>query len=556
MLIVCTSVYFAVKDKVFQDSSKSNPNKNTNHQTETNHSSKLSTEEILNNILSSAKQGEIPNQKNIQVGNTSLKELTEQFGESTQKDQVANGTYLTYQKQGFTVGYDHQNRIYEVRSYDSNIQQIHYDDIMKQLKKPSKIKYYKDQQVDQIILVYELPNQIELKFILPRPTSENNNPTLHHTSVSMIDELTPSTGTKLDQLLNAMTLQEKIGQMIISGFYGPNYSNSLKELVEQYHIGGFIFYNENLTNNSQTVKLVNTIKAANKNNHLPILFGVDQEGGRVSRLPGNLGQIPSNEIIGKKNNGQFSFEIGQILGEQLQAFGLNMDFAPVLDVNSNPKNPVIGDRSFSNNPKTVSNLGIQTMKGIQSEKIIPVVKHFPGHGDTSVDSHLELPVVNKSYTDLKSLELIPFKDAINQNADAVMVAHILLPKIDPKYPASMSKMIITSMLRDDLKYNGVVMTDDMTMDAIGKNYNLEKAAVTSILAGSDIIMVAHDPNKVKAVYKEIETAVKNKTISEERINESVKRIILLKQKYKLDNNQVKPTDLQKLVEKTNKLLNK
>ncbi|WP_141437759.1 MULTISPECIES: beta-N-acetylhexosaminidase [unclassified Bacillus (in: firmicutes)] len=549
-----------MKDKVFQDSSKSNPNKNTHHQTETetetNQSSQLSTEEILNNILSSAKQGKIPDQKNIEVGKTSLKDLTEQFGESTQKDQVANGTYLTYQKQGFAVGYDHQNRIYEVRSYDANLQKIHYDDIMKQLKKPSKVKYYKDQQVDQIILVYELPNHMELKFILPRPTSENNNPTLHHTSVSMIEQLNPSTGSNLEQLLSTMTLQEKIGQMIFSGFYGTNYSNSLKELVEQYHIGGFIFYNENLTNNSQTVKLVNSIKAANRNNHLPILFGVDQEGGRVSRLPGNLGQIPSNGIIGKKNNGRFSFEIGQILGEQLQAFGLNMDFAPVLDVNSNPKNPVIGDRSFSNNPKTVSNLGIQTMKGIQSEKIIPVIKHFPGHGDTSVDSHLELPVVNKSYTDLKSLELIPFKDAINQNADAVMVAHILLPKIDPKYPASMSKIIITSMLRDDLKYDGVVMTDDMTMDAIGKNYNLEKAAVTSILAGSDIIMVAHDPNKVKAVYKEIETAVKNKTISEERINESVKRIILLKQKYKLDNHQVKPMDLQKLVEKTNQLLNK
>ncbi|WP_142339182.1 beta-N-acetylhexosaminidase [Bacillus sp. AFS055030] len=540
---------------MFQDSSNSKPNKNTNQQTETNHSSQLSAEEILKNIISSAKQGKIPNQQDIEVGKTFLKDITEQFGESTQKDQVANGTYLTYQKQGFAVGYDNQNRIYEVRSYDANLQEIHYDDIMKQLNKPTKIKYYKDQQVDQIILVYDL-DHIELKFILPRPTNENNNPTLHHTSVSIIDQPIPSTGTKLDQLLNEMTLQEKIGQMIISGFYGTSYSNSLKELVEQYHIGGFIFYKENLTNNSQTVKLVNSIKAANRTNHLPILFGVDQEGGRVSRLPGNLGQIPSNQLIGNKNDRQFSYEIGQILGEQLQAFGLNMDFAPVLDVNSNPKNPVIGDRSFSNNPNTVSKLGIQTMKGIQSEKIIPVVKHFPGHGDTSVDSHLELPVVNKSYTDLQQLELIPFKAAIDQNVDAVMVAHILLPKIDPKYPSSMSKMVITSMLRNDLKYDGVVMTDDMTMDAIGKNYNLEKAAVTSILAGSDIIMVAHDPNKVKAVYKEIETAVKNKTISVERINESVKRIILLKQKYKLDNHEVKPMDLQKLVEKTNKLLNK
>ncbi|MFB7141863.1 beta-N-acetylhexosaminidase [Gottfriedia sp. NPDC056225] len=543
-----------MKDKVFKET----PAQNSHHQNEveTSHNNYLSTEEVLNGIMTSAKQGEIPNQNKITVGKTLLKDIKNQFGEPVEKAEVANGTYLTYQLQKFSVGYDNENRIFEVRSYDPNLKQVHYNDIINQLNNPSEVKYYKDQEVDQIILIYKLPNNYELKFILPKPTKENENPAVDHTSVLLIEQIQPSMGSTIDQMINEMSLQEKIGQMIIAGFNGPNYSNSLKELVEQYHIGGFIFYNENLNNNSQTVNLVNSIKVSNKNNHLPILFGVDQEGGRVSRLPGNIGKIPTNEQIGKKNDGTFSFEIGQILGEQLQAFGLNMDFAPVLDVNSNPNNPVIGDRSFSNNPETVSKLGIQTMKGIQSENIIPVVKHFPGHGDTSVDSHLELPVVNKSYKDLKSLELIPFKDAISQHADAVMIAHILLPKIDSNYPASMSKVVISSILRNDLKYNGVVMTDDMTMSAIGNHYNLEKAAVTSILAGSDIVMVAHDPNKTKAVFKAIETAVNNKTISEERINESVKRIILLKQKYKLNNNPVNLTDTRQLAEKTNKLLTK
>ncbi len=549
--MISTSIYLALKDKVFQDTKKSIPE----HQVKVKpNGSKNESANLLDRIILSAKQGEIPTQKKITVGKTVLNDLTSKYGQPDQKDQVANGTYLTYKKQEFAVGYDQHERLNEIRSYDDHLKQIHYDTIIKKLNKPTSIKYYKDQEVDQIILIYDLPNKYELKFILPRPTSDNPNPSIHHTSVSIIEQANPNQSSNIDKLLNEMTLKEKIGQMIISGFYGSNYSNSLKELVEQYKIGGFIFYNENLLNTNQTVNLVNSIKASNAKNRLPVIFGVDQEGGRVSRLPGNIGKLPTNEQIGKRNNGEFSFEIGQILGEQVKAFGLNMDFAPVLDVNSNQKNPVIGDRSFSNNPAIVSNLGIQTMNGLKSENIIPVVKHFPGHGDTSVDSHLELPVVNKSYTELKSLELIPFKNAIHENADVVMIAHILLPKIDANYPASMSKTIITSILRSDLQYKGIVMTDDMTMSAIGKHYHLEKAAVTSILAGSDMIMVAHDPNKVKAVFQEIETAVKNGTISEQRINESVKRIMILKQKYKLNNEQVHIGDTKALIEKTNKLL--
>ncbi len=157
------------------------------------------------------------------------------------------------------------------------------------------------------------------------------------------------------------------------------------------------FYGDNLEAPEQTVELVNDIKRSNEENPLPLFLGVDQEGGPVSRLPGELIQLPTNEEVGKRNDQQFSYEIGTLLGKQLKSFGFNLDFAPVLDVNSNPNNPVIGERSFGDNADIVSQLGVQTMKGIQAENIVSVIKHFPGHGDTDVDSHLQLPEVNKSY---------------------------------------------------------------------------------------------------------------------------------------------------------------
>ncbi len=171
------------------------------------------------------------------------------------------------------------------------------------------------------------------------------------------------------------------------------------------------------------------------------------------------------------------------------------------------------------------------MKVIQSENIIPVIKHFPGHGDTSVDSHIELPTVNKSLSQLEELELVPFKKAINNGADVVMVAHILMKQLDSTYPASMSETVISDILRDQLDFNGVVMSDDMTMGAIANNYGVGESAVRAVQAGSDIVLVAHNEQNVTAAIKAIKTAVKDGRISEARMNRSVQRIINLKNKY-------------------------
>ena len=353
--------------------------------------------------------------------------------------------------------------------------------------------------------------------------------------------------------IDSMSLDEKIGQLVIIGLDGYTINNNTINLIKARKVSGVILFSKNVENSNQLVKLINSIKTNNQLNRTPMFVSVDEEGGRVSRMPYELKKLPSNQTIGNKNDSTLSFNTGKIIGEELKTYGFNMDFAPVLDINSNPDNPIIGDRSFGNNSSIVSKLGIATMKGIINKNIIPVVKHFPGHGDTSVDSHVGLPVVNKNLKTLNNFELLPFKSAINNNVDAIMVAHILLNKIDSKYPASMSKPVITDILRKKLNFNGVVITDDMTMAAIIKYNDIGIAAIRSINAGSDIILVCHEYNNELKVINSLKTAVQSKRISEKRLNESVYRILKLKEKYKLNNDTLNTINTNKINEINNKI---
>jgi beta-N-acetylhexosaminidase len=391
---------------------------------------------------------------------------------------------------------------------------------------------------------------VETSTNVPTETGEVNNQNLDDQAVQPNQ---PDQEKNILEKITNMSLDEKIGQMIIAGISGTTIDTNTKKLLTKYMVGGIIFYQDNLVNPSQAVQLLNQLKSEGDQN-VPLLLGVDQEGGRVTRLPGGLINFPTNKEIGAINDAQFSYNVGTMLGKELKEYGFNLDFAPVLDINSNPKNPVIGDRSFGNNPAIVSKLGIQTLKGIQSQKIIPTIKHFPGHGDTSVDSHLELPIVNKSHAQLKELELIPFEQAINSGADVVMVAHILLPKLDAVFPSSMSKNIITGILRNQLDFSGVVITDDMTMKAIIDHYSIGGAAVESVKAGSDIILVGHDYNKIVETITSLKTAVQKGEISQQRINASVRRILKLKEIYGINNAQVKNVDIEEMNQSIRTLL--
>lgn len=388
-----------------------------------------------------------------------------------------------------------------------------------------------------------------------QPAQDTAAPSVTETSAVQTQETEapPPARDPIKDQIDGMTLDEKIGQMVMSGVDGYTISDTTLKLINDYHVGGFIILGGNVKDANQLLQLVNSLKTANSSS-IPMFLSVDQEGGRVDRMPPEIKRLPTNEAVGGVNNSGFSYKLGGIIADELNAFGFNMDFAPVLDINSNPKNPVIGDRSFGANPDIVTKLGIQTMKGIESGNIISVVKHFPGHGDTSVDSHVGLPLVNNDMERLKSFELIPFGQAIDENVDAVMVAHILLPKIDPKYPSSMSKKIITDTLRGDLSFGGVVITDDMTMGAITKNYNIGDAAVTSVNAGSDIVLVCHGYDEEVSVIDALKKAVQDGTISEERIDQSVYRILKLKQKYGISDKTVKSIDTAGLNSKISKLL--
>ena len=356
------------------------------------------------------------------------------------------------------------------------------------------------------------------------------------------------------ELIGEMSLDEKIGQMLVVGIEGYDLNDNTKSLLNNSKVGGVILFSKNVKDTNQLLNLLNSLKKENKKNKLPLFLSVDEEGGRVTRMPVEFKKLPTNEAIGKLNDENFSYKIGSTIANEIGSFGFNMDFAPVLDINSNPNNPVIGDRSYGADVNKVSNLGIQTMKGIKSGNVIPVVKHFPGHGDTSVDSHMGLPTVNADLKRLHGFELIPFASAIKNNADAVMIAHILLPKVDGENPSSLSKIIITGILRKELNFNGIIITDDMTMGAIVKNYNIGEAAIKSVVAGTDIVLVCHGYDNEVAVINALKNAVSKGDIKVENIDQSVYRILSLKQKYNLKDEIINSIDVNDINNKINKLL--
>ncbi|GGA77612.1 hypothetical protein GCM10008025_21430 [Ornithinibacillus halotolerans] len=502
---------------------------------------------LLREVIEHAKKGTVPNVSVI-VGETKYDDVITEFGEPNNSTAFGDGIYIDYESENLSFGYKGET-IFDVRSLDEELSNISYKEILHFSGQPDEERYYKDEQLDQIILVYQLNKNYQLKWVLPRPTEEEPNPKLHH--IVVFTE--PANLVEDSSLLETLTLDEKIGQMIIAGIEGTTPTPETINLIEDYKVGGIIFFRDNLTSYSQARNLVNGIKRMNANsNNIPLFLSVDQEGGRVFRLP-DLEGLPTSWDIGINNNPELSYQVGNILAQQLHAYGMNMNYAPVLDVNNNPDNPVIGDRAFGDSPDLVTKLGIQTMKGMSEENIIPVIKHFPGHGDTTVDSHYELPLIDKSLQQLYDLELIPFIEAIGQGADVVMIAHILFPQLDSVHPSSMSKAVITELLREELGFDGVVVTDDMMMDAIENHYDIGDAAVLSIKSGTDIILISEHYEDIVHTIEKIKMAVQQGELSEQRIDESVERILRLKEKYNLNNEEVEYHDLQYINEQINTL---
>ena len=339
---------------------------------------------------------------------------------------------------------------------------------------------------------------------------------------------------KVEETLNKMTLDEKIGQMITIFYNSQEMDNTLKSAIEDVKPGGFILFGDNITTYEKTLKLIKDIKGLSK---IPMFISIDEEGGNVQRLRQlkdyEITDIPYMYELGEKNDLELTYNVGKVIAEELKVFGINMDFAPVIDVYSNIDNKVIGKRSFGNSVDVVSKNGEMLAKGLLDNGIIPVYKHFPGHGNTAVDSHFDLPVVNKTKEELLNSDLIPFIDAINNNAKVIMIGHLAVPSITKdNTPASLSQELITNFLKKELNYNGLVVTDALNMGALTKYYNKDDLCGEAVKAGVDILLMPTSSRKCLASVKE---KINNKEISEEQINESVRKILKLKYENIVDN---------------------
>ncbi|UWE04751.1 beta-N-acetylhexosaminidase [Laceyella sacchari] len=339
--------------------------------------------------------------------------------------------------------------------------------------------------------------------------------------------------------LARMTLEEKVGQMIMAGFYGEKPTEEARKLIQQGHVGSMILfsYTGNVKEPLQTARLTNSLQAMAQKTRLglPLLIATDQEGGVVARLTTGATELPGNMALGATRIPSLARQAAEITAKELKAIGIQMNLAPNVDVNVNPANPVIGVRSYGEDPKLVAELGAEQIKGLQKNGVIATAKHFPGHGDTHVDSHLGLPVIDKSRQELEQVELVPFKRAIAAGVDAIMTAHIHVPALDPTpdLPATLSEPILTGLLRNKLGYDGLIITDSMAMAGVAGYFGgVSQAAIKAVQAGADIILLTPelDTEEQLDVHKAIVQAVKRGELSEKRINQSVLRILRAKWK--------------------------
>ena len=345
-------------------------------------------------------------------------------------------------------------------------------------------------------------------------------------------EMTEEEGQEklIKRAIEGMSLEEKIGQMIIS--QNP-------EKVRELSLGGLILMGKDMGTLEETRELVLSLKEDEKTG-VPRILATDQEGGVVQRLAGisdfyettGFSEIPEMYEIGRTGDLELARETGKEIAAQVKAVGLNMTFAPVLDIYSNPQNTVIGTRSFSAEAETVAEMGVSLERGIEEGGVVGVYKHFPGHGDTAVDSHYNLPVIEKSLEELEEEELVPFRAAVEAGAKMIMVGHISLPEITgDRMPASLSREIITGILREKLGFSGLVVTDGMNMGAIVNNYADGEAAVLAVKAGVDLILMPIDEEGAVSAVKE---AVKRGEITEKEITERVRKIVEFRAENFLD----------------------
>lgn len=290
----------------------------------------------------------------------------------------------------------------------------------------------------------------------------------------------------------ADSLKKTIGSLLVVGFEGPKLGDSVFNFLQQWDLGGVILFKRNIEDLEQLRELNASIYRAAKQ---PPMVSVDHEGGRVFRLPEPFTIFPTMRRVGdyceRAGDCSAAGEVGKVFARELRAAGFNLDYAPVLDVDSNPQNPIIGDRAFATDPERVADAALAFLAGLQAEGVLGCGKHFPGHGDTREDSHLTLPVVEKSREDLLSCELRPFARAVQAGIPMLMTAHVLYPNLDPDWPATLSEKILGDLLRQRLGFEGLIISDDFFMKGIAARWSMEEAAERFLRVGGDLVLLCH-----------------------------------------------------------------
>ncbi len=320
--------------------------------------------------------------------------------------------------------------------------------------------------------------------------------------------------------------------MMVTGFPGTGLNPEVEDLIVNHHVGGLILFERNFENPKQLTRLILDLQklALATPPHTPLFISVDQEGGRVSRLKPPFTLFPDPCCLGIARSESLARRFGLALGREMRAVGINVDYAPVLDINTNPDNPIIGKRAFSDEPEWASKLGVAFMQGFKEAGVLAVGKHFPGHGDTAQDSHLTLPTVDRDGQTLEKVELQPFKAAIQNGLDIIMTAHVIYKAWDEKLPATFSVPILQQLLREKLGFNGLIISDDLEMKAVEDHLPFESYARLGTEAGIDLFLICHDTKKVTAFLLQMLEDVESGRIPGEVIDRSVQRILTIKSK--------------------------
>ncbi|WP_128099952.1 beta-N-acetylhexosaminidase [Paenibacillus sp. DCT19] len=345
-------------------------------------------------------------------------------------------------------------------------------------------------------------------------------------------------GERYQSILQSMSLREKVGQMLLIGFHGTEAAGDIETFIQQYPVGGVIYFARNAESPEQVEKLSQGLQSiASASDHIPLWISIDQEGGMVSRITEGIALMPGQMAIAAAGSQDDAYQAAYISGIELRSMGINMNFAPVLDVNNNAANPVIGVRSFGEKADAVAEYGVRAVMGYQDAGVVATAKHFPGHGDTDTDSHLDLPVIHHDRERMNQVELVPFRAAIAAGVGAVMSAHIYFPALESeRLPVTLSRSVLHGLLREEFGYEGMIVTDCMEMDAIAVHYGTVEAAVMAVEAGADLVLISHTPRLQIEAYEALIAAVQQERISEERIDESVIRLLRYKSKHGLLDN--------------------